>query len=57
ENFLERFETSYVNEVQEFVKCIIENRKPDVTVYDGTRVSEIAYRCKESFETGELLRF
>ena len=57
ENFLERFESSYLNEVQEFVNCILENRKPDVTVYDGTRVSEIAYRCKESFEKGELLRF
>ena len=57
ENFLERFESSYVNEIQEFTDCILENRKPDVTVYDGTRVSEIAYRCKESFEKGEMLRF
>lgn len=57
ENFLERFESSYVNEVQEFVDCIREGRKPKVTVYDGTRVSEIAYKCKESFESGEQLRF
>ena len=57
ENFLERFESSYVNEVQEFVNCILEGRKPEVTVYDGTRVSEIAYKCKEAFETGEILRF
>lgn len=57
ENFLERFESSYVNEVQEFVNCILEGRKPEVTVYDGTRVSEIAYKCKEAFETGEMLRF
>ncbi len=57
ENFLERFKTSYVNEIQEFVDCIVENRKPEVTVHDGTRVSEIAYKCKEAFETGELLRF
>ncbi len=57
ENFLERFETSYVNEMQEFVYCILEGRKPEVTVYDGTRVSEIAYTCKEAFETGELMRF
>jgi len=57
ENFLERFDTSFVNEVQEFVNCIIEGRKPEVTVYDGTRVSEIAYKCKEAFETGEMLRF
>jgi myo-inositol 2-dehydrogenase/D-chiro-inositol 1-dehydrogenase len=57
ENFLERFDTAYVNEVQEFVDCINEGRKPDVTVYDGTRVSEIAYTCKSAFEHGDLVRF
>ncbi|MDR2072722.1 MAG: inositol 2-dehydrogenase [Spirochaetaceae bacterium] len=57
ENFLERFDTAYVNEVQEFVNCIIENKKPAVTVYDGTRVSEIAYTCKRAFESGDLIRF
>ncbi|AEF84999.1 inositol 2-dehydrogenase [Treponema primitia ZAS-2] len=57
ENFLERFDTAYVNEVQEFVNCIFNKRKPAVTVYDGTRVSEIAYTCKNAFETGELIRF
>ncbi len=57
ENFLERFSTSYVNEVQEFVDCILQGRKPLVTVNDGTRVSEIAYKCKEAFESGELVRF
>ena len=56
ENFLERFEKSYCNEIQEFVNCILEKRKPSVSVYDGTRVSEIAYKCKESFETGAMLR-
>lgn len=56
QNFLERFDTAYVNEVQEFVNCIIEGRKPEVTVYDGTRVSEIAYTCKSAFESGELAR-
>jgi myo-inositol 2-dehydrogenase/D-chiro-inositol 1-dehydrogenase len=56
-NFLERFDTAYVNEVQEFVDCIIMGSKPLVTVYDGTRVSEIAYTCKSAFEQGTLLRF
>ena len=56
-NFLERFDTAYVNEVQEFVNCIIEGRKPEVTVYDGMRVSEIAYACKSAFETGQLVTF
>ena len=57
QNFLERFDTAYVNEIQEFVNCIIENRKPTVSVYDGTRVSEIAYTCKSAFESGELIKF
>ncbi|MDR1149163.1 MAG: inositol 2-dehydrogenase [Spirochaetaceae bacterium] len=57
ENFLERFDTAYVNEVQEFVDCIITGKKPTVTVYDGTRVSEIAYACKSAFEQGSLLKF
>jgi myo-inositol 2-dehydrogenase/D-chiro-inositol 1-dehydrogenase len=57
ENFLERFDTAYVNEIQEFVNCITDGRKPEVTVYDGTRVSEIAYTCKAAFEQGSLLRF
>ena len=57
QNFLERFDAAYVNEVQEFVNCVIQGRKPDVTVYDGTRVSEIAYTCKEAFEKGTLITF
>ncbi|MDR1105093.1 MAG: inositol 2-dehydrogenase [Treponema sp.] len=57
ENFLERFETAYVNEVREFVDCIVTGRRPEVTVHDGTRVSEIAYVCKSAFEQGKLLFF
>ena len=56
-NFLERFDTSYVNEVQEFVNCILNNRKPSITAQDGTKVTEIAYKCREAFETGQLLKF
>lgn len=54
-DFLSRWHQAYINELQEFVACIQEGRKPGVTVYDGTKVSQAAYRCKESFETGNLL--
>ncbi len=54
-DFLTRWHDAYVNELTEFCKCILENRKPEVTVYDGTAVSRCAYRCKESFETGKML--
>ncbi|MCG8499479.1 MAG: inositol 2-dehydrogenase [Firmicutes bacterium] len=53
--FLERFEQAYINEVQAFVDCIVENRKPDVTVYDGTKSTKIAYAAKESFENNKLV--
>ncbi|MDR2481224.1 MAG: inositol 2-dehydrogenase [Spirochaetaceae bacterium] len=57
ENFLERFEAAFAAELTEFVSCIREGRKPEVSVYDGTRVSEIASACKSSFEKGDLVRF
>lgn len=55
ENFLERFENAYVNEMKEFVDCILEGREPAVSVYDGSRVLEIANACKQSFESGQLV--
>lgn len=54
-DFLTRWHEAYIAEMIEFVSCIQENRKPEVTVYDGTAVSRVAYRCKESFETGKML--
>lgn len=54
-DFLARWHQAYINEVSEFIDCVRENRKPEITVYDGTASSRAAYRCKESFETGKLL--
>lgn len=56
QDFLERFEQAYVEELNEFIDCILTGRKPEVTVYDGTKTTEIAYKCKEAFETNELIR-
>lgn len=53
--FLERFEQTYLSEVTEFVDCLREGRKPEVTVEDGVLSTALAYACKESFETGELV--
>ena len=55
QRFLERFFVSYITEVQEFVDCVREGRKPEITVQDGVCASRIAYKCKESFETGKLV--
>lgn len=56
QDFIERFGSAYLNEMNEFIACISEGRKPEVTVFDGTKCTEIAYRCKEAFETNELVR-
>ncbi|MCD8141161.1 MAG: inositol 2-dehydrogenase [Planctomycetaceae bacterium] len=55
DNFLERFEAAYVNEMQEFVNCLNEGRKPSPTVDDGYRASLVAYKCREAFESGNLV--
>lgn len=56
QDFIERFDQAYFEEMNEFVECILTGRKPEVTVYDGTKTTEIAYKCKEAFEKNELVR-
>ncbi|MCT4620858.1 MAG: inositol 2-dehydrogenase [Marinisporobacter sp.] len=55
QDFLERFDQAYVDEVQEFVNCILEGRKPEVTVYDGTKSTIIAYAATEAFKENKLV--
>ena len=56
-DFQRRWHEAYIEEMCEFVRCIQQNRKPAVSVYDGTACSKIAYRCKESFEKNMLLHY
>ncbi|MDO4787789.1 MAG: Gfo/Idh/MocA family oxidoreductase [Johnsonella sp.] len=56
QNFLERFETAYLKEMEEFLSCVAEGRKPLLGVEDGARAAKIAYSCKESFETKTLIK-
>jgi len=55
EGFLERFEQAYLSEAEEFINCIIEKRQPKVTAEDGVNSTVLAYACKRSFETGDLV--
>ncbi len=56
DGFLERFEQAYLNEAEEFVNCILEKRKPSVSVRDGVASTRLGYACKMSFETGKLVQ-
>ncbi len=56
QDFLERWHSAFVAEMTAFTNHIRNNTKPtDLTVYDGTAVSEAAYRCKESYESGRVV--
>ncbi|RDU22913.1 Gfo/Idh/MocA family oxidoreductase [Anaerosacchariphilus polymeriproducens] len=49
-NFPERFSESYVLELEEFINCVIHKTKPSVTVYDGTKATQMAFAAKAAFE-------
>lgn len=51
EDFLERWAEAFQLEMQEFIDCISEGRRPEVTVYDGTKCTEITYAATEALHT------
>lgn len=50
-NFPERFSESYILEIEEFIDCVLNNRKPGVTVYDGTKATQMAFAATEAWKT------
>lgn len=50
--FEKRFYEAYVNELNEFIEAIVEDKEPPVTVIDGLRVIEIAEACWRSVKEG-----
>lgn len=55
--FLERFDTAYLNELHEFVRCIREGRQPNVKVADGTSATRIAFAATESYKERRIVTF
>jgi len=55
QDFIERFGPAYVNELQEFVNCIIEQRQPSITIDDGVEATRIALAATRSFHEGRLI--
>ena len=56
QSFQERFHQAFINELQEFVDCILEGRKPEVGAHDGTRATIIAELATKSFKSNELIK-
>lgn len=49
--FPERFATAYQLEMEEFIDCVMNGRKPEVTVYDGTKSTQIGFATTEAWKT------
>lgn len=50
ESFPERFAEAYILEMQEFIDCISEGRKPSVSAHDGTRTTQATFAASQSFK-------
>ena len=55
EGFPQRFAEAYLLEMQEFINCVCEGRKPGVTVYDGTKSTAIAFGTTEAWKSGKVV--
>ena len=55
EDYLERFDEAFVREMNEFVNCIAEGRKPAMTPRDSRMVSEAANAAYEAYLSGTLV--
>ena len=51
--FMERYEQSYKDQLDDFVNIIMNNEKPSVTFEDGRNALLLANAAYESFETGK----
>lgn len=54
--FEKRFYDAYVEELKAFIKSIIEDTEPPVTVIDGLRTVQIAEACWHSYRTGRSVK-
>lgn len=55
QNFPERFQQAFQNEMKEFISCIREKRQPEVSAYDGLQSTIVAKACQQSVDTKGLI--
>jgi len=49
-NFIERFESAYLAQIQDFVNNVLENREPPITGADGVAALVVALAATKSFQ-------
>ena len=56
ENFPQRFAEAYLLEMVDFIDCVQNDRKPELTVYDGTKATVVTYAITDSFHSGKAVK-
>ncbi len=54
--FLERYQQSFINEVDEFITCLRTKVTPSVTAIDGRIALEVALACDQSQREGVVIK-
>lgn len=54
--FIERYREAYLAEMEEFIKCIQENKEPPVGGFDGKISVQMGYAAKESLTKGSFVK-
>jgi len=55
ENFPERFDMAYLMEMSAFIDCIKKGKKPDVSVYDGTKSAQIGLAATRAYKESKII--
>ena len=50
------FAEAYLLEMVDFIDCIQKDRKPELTVYDGTKATIVTYAITDSFHSGKAVK-
>ncbi|HEC91652.1 MAG TPA: inositol 2-dehydrogenase [Candidatus Atribacteria bacterium] len=54
--FIERYQEAYLAEMEEFIKCIQENKEPSVGGFDGKISVQMGYAAKESLNKRSFVK-
>jgi len=56
QSFQQRFQETFVIEIQKFVNCILKQRKTNITVVDVTKSTIITELANQSFKLNKLIK-
>ncbi len=54
--FLERYQEAYLAEINQFIRCVLEDKEPPVTGLDGKISVAMGYAAMESLNTGRFAK-